>query len=64
MEKKSKKIYESKKNYAKLWNEKNINVTMDRELVDKLKTKIGEQTLKSFLEDMIRKYVGDSRTEK
>jgi hypothetical protein len=60
MEKKPKKIYESKKNYAKLWNEKNINVTMDRELIEELKTKIGEQTLKSFLEDIIRKYIKQS----
>lgn len=57
MDKKPRKIYESKKKYAKLWNEKNINVTLDRELIDQLKLKIGDQTLKSFFEDMIREYL-------
>jgi hypothetical protein len=50
MEKKDKKIYESKKIYGKKYNKKNINIQLDRDLVNRLRDKIGNQSLKNFLE--------------
>jgi hypothetical protein len=57
MEKKEKKIYESKKKYGEKYNKSNINVQMDRELVSQLRERIGDTTLKSFFEDYIRTYL-------
>lgn len=57
MEKIEKKVYESKKVYGKKYNKSNINVQMDRELVSQLREKIGDVTLKSFLEEYIREYL-------
>ena len=58
MEKIEKKVYESKKIYGKKYNKSNINVQMDRELVSKLRDKIGGVTLKNFFEDYIKEYLG------
>jgi len=55
MEKTEKKVYESKKLYGKKYNRSNINVQLDRDLVSKLRNKIGEQSVKKFLE----KYIND-----
>ncbi len=58
MENKKKKTdYESTKIYTKKYNKSNINVQMDRELVSQLREKIGDVTLKSFLEEYIREYL-------
>lgn len=45
-----KKVYESKKIYGKEYNKKNINIQLDRDLVNRLREKIGNQSLKKFLE--------------
>jgi len=55
MEKIEKKVYESKKIYGKKYNQSNINIQLDRDLVSKLRNKIGEQSVKKFLE----KYIND-----
>jgi hypothetical protein len=59
MEKIEKKVYESKKIYGKKYNQSNINVQMDRELVSQLREKIGDTTLKNFFEEYIREYLKD-----
>jgi hypothetical protein len=46
-----KKIYESKLD----WNKNNVNVSLDRELIDELKLSLGgRQTLKSYIESLIK----------
>lgn len=59
MEKKEKKIYESKKIYGKNYNKQHINVQMNRELVSKLRERLGDKSLKSFFEEYIQKYLGE-----
>jgi hypothetical protein len=54
MEKIEKKTYESKKIYGKKYNESNINVQLDRELIMRLRDKIKPLTIKSYLEDFIK----------
>lgn len=52
-----KKQYESKKIYGKKYNKINLNVSLDRELVLKLREKlsISNTSIKKFLEDYIKK---------
>lgn len=57
MEKIEKKVYESKKIYGKKYNQSNINIQLDRELVSKLRDKIGNQSVKSFLENYINIFI-------
>jgi hypothetical protein len=57
MEKIEKKVYESKKIYGKNYNKKNINIQLDRELVNSLREKISPVTLKEYLESFIRKSI-------
>lgn len=46
-----KKIYESKLD----WNRNNVNVSLDRELILKLKESLGDkQSLKSYIENLIK----------
>lgn len=52
-EKKKKSEYESTKIYTKNYNKNNINIQLDRDLVNRLRDKIGAQTLKNFLESYI-----------
>lgn len=54
IEKKEKKVYPSKKLYGKEYNKKNINIQLDRELVNSLREKISPTTLKDYLEDFIK----------
>ena len=54
MEKIEKKTYESKKIYGKKYNESNINVQLDRELIMRLRDKIKPLTIKSYLESFIK----------
>jgi hypothetical protein len=55
MDKIEKKTYESKKIYGKKYNESNINIQLDRELIMRLRDKIKPLTIKSYLEDLIKK---------
>lgn len=52
-----KKQYESKKIYGKKYNKINLNVSLDRELVLKLREKlsISNTSIKRFLENYIKK---------
>lgn len=44
------KVYASKKQ----WNTANQNVSIDRELVMQVKSRIGDMTLKAYIESLIR----------
>lgn len=57
MEKIEKKVYESKKIYGKKYNQSNINIQLDRELINDLRDKIGDQPIKKFLENYIREFL-------
>jgi hypothetical protein len=52
--KKKKSEYESTKLYTKSYNKKNINVQLDRDLVNSLREKISPISLKDYLEGLIR----------
>jgi hypothetical protein len=49
------RIKESKRKYGKKYNKANINVQLDRELIEIVKGKLDEISLKSYIEDLIRK---------
>lgn len=51
---KEKKFYESKKK----WNTVNQNVSIDRELVIKAKSRLGDMTLKAYIESLIETDLG------
>jgi len=51
---KKKTEYESTKIYTKNYNKKNINIQLDRELVNSLREKISPIALKGYLEDLIK----------
>ena len=57
MEKKEKKVYPSKKIYGQEYNKKNINIQLDRELVNSLREKISPTTLKDYLENLIKDHL-------
>jgi hypothetical protein len=44
------KIYKSKLD----WNKRNVNVSLDRDLINKLKIKIKDRSLKSYIEMIIK----------
>lgn len=52
-----KKIYESKKNYSKKYNKENISIQLNRSLVQRLKENIGDQSLKSYIENLIKSQI-------
>lgn len=52
---KNEKIKESKRKYGNKYNKTNINVQLDRELIEVVKSKLNDVTLKSYIEDLIRK---------
>jgi hypothetical protein len=54
IEKKEKKVYPSKKIYGQEYNKRNINVQLDRDLVNLLREKISPISLKDYLEGLIR----------
>jgi len=56
---KKKSEYKSTKLYSSNYNKKNINIQLDRDLITRLRTKIGEKTLKKFLEDYITIYLNN-----
>lgn len=50
-----KKQYESKKAYSKKWAKSNVNVSLDREVIEQLKKSLnGRQTIKSYIEALIK----------
>lgn len=52
---KNKKIYESVKIYSKKYNKLNINVQLNRKLIDSLKIKLNKkQSLKDYIENLIK----------
>ena len=54
-EKLKKSQYESSKNYSNNYNKLNINVQLDRELINTLKDKLnGSVSLKYYLEELIK----------
>ena len=52
---KNERIKESKRKYGNKYNKTNINVQLDRELIEVVKSKLNDITLKSYIEDLIRK---------
>ena len=51
---KTKKVYESKKNYYLKYNKENISVQLNRELIERLKSKLPDGvSTKSYLEKLI-----------
>jgi hypothetical protein len=51
-----KKNYPSKIKYTKKWNKENVNVSLNRDIINKLKDRLSEgQTLKSIIEELIVK---------
>lgn len=53
-----KKIYESKKVYSKKWAKSNINVSLDRDVINELKERLnGSQSIKSYIENLIKKSI-------
>lgn len=58
MMEKSKKTYESTKNYNRIYNSNNINVQLDRNLIKELRSKMNkDSTTKSFIEELIKNYL-------
>lgn len=53
--KKKKSEYESTKVYTKNYNKMNINVQLNRQLIEDLKKRLGNISVKSYLEDLITK---------
>lgn len=52
---KNEKIKESKRKYGNVYNKLNINVQLNRELIEILKSKLNGHSLKNYLEELIRK---------
>lgn len=52
-QKKSKKDYQSTKDYSKKYNKENINVQLNRDLILKLRQELKDETLKDYLEKLI-----------
>jgi hypothetical protein len=47
--------YDSTKKYTKEYNKSNINVQLDRDLINSIKEKLnGKMTLKSYIESLIK----------
>jgi hypothetical protein len=43
--------------YGKVYNKKNINIQLDRDLVSRVREKIENKSLKEFLENMLESYI-------
>ena len=56
---KKKSQYDSTKVYTKNYNKLNINVQLNRELIDKLKEKLNGISLKNYLEELIKKDINE-----
>lgn len=53
---KNEKIKESKRKYGKEYNKTNISVQLDRNLINNIKKKLNGESLKSFIESLLKKY--------
>ena len=53
--KKSKKYYQSTKDYSKKYNKENINIQLNRLLINDLRIKFPNQSVKKIIEDLIMK---------
>jgi hypothetical protein len=60
-EKKSKKDYQSTKEYSKKYNKENINIQINRNLISKLRKQIGSETIKSYIENLIKEKIDNDR---
>ena len=60
-EKKSKKDYQSTKEYSKKYNKDNINIQINRNLISKLRKQIGSETIKSYIENLIKEKIDNDR---
>lgn len=47
-------IKRSKRRYGDIYNKENINVQINRELIENLKKKLNGESLKNFLENLIK----------
>jgi hypothetical protein len=48
-------IKKSKRNYGDKYNKENVNVQLNRDLINKLKDKLNKETsIKSFIENLIK----------
>ena len=56
---KKKSQYDSTKIYTKNYNKLNINVQLNRELIDKLKEKLNGISLKNYLKELIKKDINE-----
>ena len=56
---KKKSQYDSTKIYTKNYNKLNINVQLNRELIEKLKEKLNGISLKNYLEELIKKDINE-----
>lgn len=54
---KKEKIKKSKRKYGNFYNKKNVTVQLDRDLIDKLKKKLNNQSIKSYIEELINRNV-------
>lgn len=52
--KKSKKDYQSTKEYSKKYNKENINIQLNRDLITNLREKLENVSLKDYLENLIK----------
>lgn len=52
--KKSKKNYQSTKEYSKKYNKENINIQLNRDLITNLRRKLENVSLKDYLENLIK----------
>lgn len=62
--KKLKKDYQSTKDYSKKYNKENINIQLNRELINTLKEKTSNQPLKKTIENLIDKFLQNLQTSK
>ena len=60
--KKLKKDYQSTKDYSKKYNKENINIQLNRELINTLKEKTSNQPLKKTIENLIYKFLQNLQT--
>ena len=51
-------IKKSKRNYGDKYNKENVNVQLNRDLINQLKEKLNkEKSIKSFIENLIKKNI-------
>ena len=54
----SENIKKSKRNYGDKYNKENVNVQLNRDLINQLKEKLNkEKSIKSFIENLIKKNI-------